>query len=179
MLSHHENIQTAIARMTSPDIRDHYDIKDPYDGDIAYDILTLQPPIFCRGTTGIDSLTTVIRQIYAHAMIGGDGIAQTQWFKDAEKENHILSYAWALMGDNEEDAAAAQLVRAQTIQKMGGRAGTDDPSFKELCTSEMMNKTFWSQYHFRLYYPVYSWRINDILEQSPSVKATESIVMMD
>ena len=172
-------MQTATVKMTSTDIRDHYDIQDSYGAKVAHKILTVHPPQLCSGSTGIDSLTTVLRRVYAHAMIGPDGLAQTQWVKDAEQNNPILAYAWTLMGNTEEDATAAQLVRARTIQSMGGIAGTDDPSFKELCTSDMMNRTFWSQRHFCLCYPVYSWMTYNILEQSPSVKATESIIMMD
>ncbi|KAF9766900.1 hypothetical protein IL306_000597 [Fusarium sp. DS 682] len=164
---------------SSGDIRDRYDIKDDYERRIASRILNLQPPTDCEGTTGLDALIVVLRRIYTATMLGPTGLAQTEWMKNAEEENPILKHAWHFMGDSEEEKLAAGRARANLIEALGTEMNAGTASFKELCTSSLMNRTFWSQVPLSLFWPTLYVPSMRLVHQDPNDRADTNLVRLN
>ncbi|KAG5797261.1 hypothetical protein H9Q69_003730 [Fusarium xylarioides] len=164
------------SQQISNDVRDLYDITDDYQGQTASDILELQPPTDCENTTGLDALIVVLRRIYTATMFGPRGLAQLDWVKEAEEKNPILKHAWHVMGDNSEERLAANEARSDLITALGSEMNAGVASFKDLCTSPLMNKTFWSQVHLSLSWPVLYLPSGKVVHQSPEDRATTNLV---
>ncbi|RKK14671.1 hypothetical protein BFJ68_g206 [Fusarium oxysporum] len=166
-------------QQTSDDIRDRYDITDHYKAEIASHILELQPPTDCEGTTGLDALVVVLRRIYSASMLGPTGLAKKDWYQKCEQENPIIKHAWHVMGDSMEERAAAGKARADLISLLSSQMNAGVASFKELCTSSLMNRTIWSQLDFCILWPILRSPSMEIVHQDPNVRATESLVILD
>ncbi|KAF4446215.1 hypothetical protein F53441_10100 [Fusarium austroafricanum] len=165
--------------MDSNDIRKRYDISDPHQGRIASNILELRPPLGCETTTGLDALIVVIRRIYTATMFRRHGIRDDEWVKEAEAANPILKHAWHMMGDSDKDMSDASRARAELISTLGEEMNAGTSSFKELCTSSLMNRTFWSQDVFSLCHPTLCINAMQLKAETPDDKATMSMVIMD
>ncbi|KAJ3547666.1 hypothetical protein NM208_g1388 [Fusarium decemcellulare] len=132
------------------DIRTHYSITKDAAG-VSW-ILTMRPPTttcanICPVTAGMDCLLVVLRHIYSLYMTGKDGLAHQDWFKEAESRNAILRFAWRVFGDlglKNEDASRDKA-------KFLDQVSFSKESFLAICSSDLMNTTFWSQTPFRLF----------------------------
>ncbi|KAI7770457.1 hypothetical protein LZL87_002828 [Fusarium oxysporum] len=167
------------SQQTSNDVRDRYNITDDHQGQTASDILELQPPTDCEHTTGLDALIVVLRRIYTATMFGPRGLAQVDWVKEAEEENPILKHAWHVMGDNNDERLAANKARADLIATLGTEMNAGVASFKDLCTSPLMNKTFWSQVHLSLFWPTLYLPSGKVVRQSPEDRATTNLIHLN
>ncbi|SCN96738.1 uncharacterized protein FFE2_08583 [Fusarium fujikuroi] len=167
------------SRQVLTDVRDLYDITNDFEGQTASDILELQPPTDCEHTTGLDALITVLRRIYTATMFGPRGLAQQSWVKDAEEKNPILKHAWHILGDSSEERLAANKARSDLITVLGNEMNAGAASFKDLCTSPLMNKTFWSQVHLSLFWPALYLPSGKVVRQSPEDRATTNLVHLN
>ncbi|EWY87432.1 hypothetical protein FOYG_11632 [Fusarium oxysporum NRRL 32931] len=167
------------SQQTSNDVRDRYDITNEHQGQTASNILELQPPTDCEHTTGLDALIVVLRRIYTATMFGPHGLAQVEWVKAAEEENPILKHAWHVMGDSNEERLAANKARADLIATLGTEMNAGVASFKDLCTSPLMNKTFWSQVHLSLFWPTLYLPSGKVVRQSPEDRATTNLIHLN
>ncbi|XEV05154.1 hypothetical protein FSHL1_010441 [Fusarium sambucinum] len=137
--------------MTSSDIREVYDFEDK-DLYTAAACLDTFPPVWShqRNHSGLDCLIVVLRRIYSSHMLDSNVMKTLSWLPKSESMNPILTHAWHVFGcspDAIERTDADRQVVNQYLHKNGF-----DPrgSFESLCTSSLMNETFWSQKEFRL-----------------------------
>ncbi|KAF4992940.1 hypothetical protein FDECE_13555 [Fusarium decemcellulare] len=143
--------------MESQDIRRHYDITTEMAA--PSHILQLRPPPASSPgpTTGLDCLVVVLRRIYAYLAVGSKGVSHEIWFKEAESDNPILSYAWLMFGNPRDDGARRRIAQAKSALIAAlPRASPDAPqdvSFQELCTSDLMNKSLWCERLFHMFHP--------------------------
>ncbi|KAF4995690.1 hypothetical protein FDECE_12719 [Fusarium decemcellulare] len=132
------------------DIRTHYSITE--DAAAVSWILAMRPPTtpcadICPITTGMDCLLVVIQHIYSLYMTGKDGLAHQDWFKEAESRNPILHFAWRVFGDLGLKDEEASKDKAQFLDQVS----FSKERFLAICSSDLMNTTFWSQTPFRLF----------------------------
>jgi hypothetical protein len=83
------------------------------------------------------------------------------------------------MGDSMEERAAAGKARADLISLLSSQMNAGVASFKELCTSSLMNRTIWSQLDFSILWPILQLPSMEIVHQDPDIRATESLVILD
>ncbi|KAF4975985.1 hypothetical protein FZEAL_7292 [Fusarium zealandicum] len=137
--------------MELQDIRACYDIVDQ-EAAVHWHLQMRPPPSTSLGPcTGLGCLTFVLRNIYSHAMLGPQFLAQTAWFKNSESQNPLLAFAWLMFEEprhgDEEAATRATETRAKLFKTLPMARDT----FRDLCTSKLMNDTFWSLEPFRLF----------------------------
>ena len=155
------------------DIRRRYNIRGP-DVTIAADILRRRyPTVGEQAMPGFDCLVVVLRSIYSNMMIGNG--TPIDWSAAAEEKNPILGYAWSLFDSDEKEKEVSLKRRSAVLQAISGH-GT---SFGVLCTSALMNETFWSQDIFRLSRNLRCIGTGQIVERSADEIARASILEFD
>ncbi|RKL47055.1 hypothetical protein BFJ72_g2792 [Fusarium proliferatum] len=118
--------------------------------DVIAAILEGRPPHFepQDARSGFDCLIVVLRRIYSHVML--DLVPLPAWKGASEEENPILRLAWHLFGDEQTQREDAKRARHEVFGILDKKRISHKSSFEQLCTSSLMNKTFWSQDEFRL-----------------------------
>ncbi|KIL95576.1 hypothetical protein FAVG1_00313 [Fusarium avenaceum] len=160
------------------DIRTRYDIEHIHWGRVASEILQLQPPLECDQTTGLDALVVVIRRIYSFTMFPPDSLTKLVpgWFDEAEKKNPILRLSWQVIGDDPEQASVFREARNELIERFDHGFNAGSASFYELCTSSIMNRTFWGHYAFCLrWHPLHIDTMETVPETADERAATNII----
>ncbi|RKL46851.1 hypothetical protein BFJ72_g2591 [Fusarium proliferatum] len=162
------------------DIRRHHDIRSP-NADVVFFILQTRPPIIpdISNTTGLQCMTAIFRRIYSHNMLGPDGLANTQHFRQAEAENPVMSFAWQMFG---QDLSSRQLRHdawMKTKTHLEQREVDVSATFEELCTSRMMNHTYWSQNEMRLLEPKMCCETWRTVGENTEEIASSSLVSLD
>ncbi|KAF4472479.1 hypothetical protein FALBO_604 [Fusarium albosuccineum] len=143
--------------MNTDDIRQHYHLIHDA-GTISWILKMRQPPpVSIENITGLDCLLVVLRRIYCEYMLGSDGIAQKQWFKDAEARNPLLRHAWLMNGEpvskvqHEREAISDALERSKkNLVKELQKFQDPNASFLDMCTGTLMNATLWGYEPFHL-----------------------------
>lgn len=126
--------------------------------------LMSRPPLYQSfdETTGIDCLTMVLRRLHAHTMIGPHGFLRFRSFQDAEKDNAIIRHSWQKFGTEPHERRDATASWRMLKPELGHHGLRADASLGDICTSVLMNKTYWSQNEMRLLEPkvcLESWQI--------------------
>ncbi|CAG7565830.1 unnamed protein product [Fusarium equiseti] len=139
--------------MKSTDIRRNYDFER--DARAAATRLANYPPRWHGGkrASGIDCLLVVIRHIYCNGMMSPNLDQELEWFKDSEAKNPILGHAWHVFGNEKAEMETSTKDRRKVNADLERLGFHDPPSFTQICDSELMNETFWSQDIFRLSHP--------------------------
>ncbi|KAF5644484.1 hypothetical protein F52700_2483 [Fusarium sp. NRRL 52700] len=137
-----------ISKMNN-DIRDRHQLNGP-NIDVVAAILEGRPPQFAPNDAqpGFDCLIVVLRRIYSHVML--DLVPLPAWMKTSEEANPILRLAWHLFGNDVAQREDAIKARHEAFRSLTAKGISHTSSFEELCSSSLMNKTFWSQDEFRL-----------------------------
>ncbi|KAJ3544891.1 hypothetical protein NM208_g2796 [Fusarium decemcellulare] len=166
---------------TYPDIRDQYEI---FGRDAAVVALLMEAwsqlyLLKVKGHTGIECLIMVLQRIYSHGMLGPQGLAKRDWFKPAEDNNPILSHAWHMFDQTKKARRRAGQARRELFQSLMNTVDLANASFNELCRSELMNRTFWSQDDFRLYQPLYNMTTHKVDDLDPGKLAEASLLHLD
>ncbi|KAF4472485.1 hypothetical protein FALBO_610 [Fusarium albosuccineum] len=165
----------------SPDIRDHYDVfgRDAAAVASLLESLSIMDGLKPRGPTGLNCLIMMLQRIYSHAMLGPDGLAKKDWFKVAEDNNPILSHAWHMFGQTRKARRTAGEARRELFESLVNTVDLANASFNELCRSELMNRTFWSQDDFRLYQPLYNMTTHKVDDLDRGKLAEASLLHLD
>ncbi|KAF5580284.1 uncharacterized protein FSUBG_13437 [Fusarium subglutinans] len=131
------------------DIRVHHKLHGP-NIDVVAAILEGRPPQFAHADAqpGFDCLIVVLRRIYSHVML--DLVPPPAWMQASEEANPILRLAWHLFGDDVVQREEAIKARHEAFGALNAKGISHKSSFEEICSSSLMNKTFWSQDEFRL-----------------------------
>ncbi|EKJ75742.1 hypothetical protein FPSE_03922 [Fusarium pseudograminearum CS3096] len=166
--------------MESSDIRDRYDF-DGKDMHIATARLDTYPPLWkgSKTSSGIDCLIVVIRRIYSCYVIDTDFKDAVHWVAMAEKQNPILRHAWHVFGNSPDNVARTTEDRKSLEKVLNSLGITPQASFKDICGSSMMNKTFWSHDWFRLSHPPFDTATGKPIDLSPDEIAKLSTLELD
>ncbi|KAJ4179280.1 hypothetical protein NW755_012624 [Fusarium falciforme] len=163
--------------MDSDDIRKRLPTSDHND-DAAAVILETRPP-FCSirdKHSGLDCLITVLRRIYTDSFLGPNGLAQKEWFAAAESENPILTHAWHMFGQGEEDVRKATEARNSLLKSLQEMGMTGEESFSELDRSPLMAKTFWGQSELVLFHPKFDAMTLEVFSSTKQEKGEGSLI---
>ncbi|KAL2681361.1 hypothetical protein Neosp_008972 [[Neocosmospora] mangrovei] len=163
--------------MDSDDIRKRFPMSDHND-DIAAVILETRPP-FCSTRdkhSGLDCLITVLRRIYSDSFLGPNGLAQREWLAEAESENPILTHAWHMFGQGEEDVQKATEARSSLLKSLQEMDMTGEESFSDLDRSPLMAKTFWGQSELVLFHPRFDYATGELFSYTTQQKGEQSLV---
>ncbi|KAM0218062.1 hypothetical protein ACHAPQ_004241 [Fusarium lateritium] len=114
--------------------------------------------------------------MFGHATIAN---SPSGWLDKAERDNPILRLSWHFIGDSPEQASAYQEARNNLINNLGHGLDAGSASFYELCTSSLMNQTFWSHDAFSLFWPLLRIETMEIVDQTPDEKAAANIIQFD
>ncbi|KAF5575865.1 hypothetical protein FPCIR_12916 [Fusarium pseudocircinatum] len=162
------------------DLRRVYDI---YSRDVKRISIILQTrhPIAPKGSesTGLQCMTAILRRIHSHAMLGPQGLAKADHFKQAEIQNPIIRFSWQMF----ETDVSTRYIRTTDWAKM--KSQLDEcglqtaASFQELCSSSMMNHTYWSQNEMRLLEPKMCLQTWQTINESTEEIASSSLVTLD
>ncbi|RBR25201.1 uncharacterized protein FIESC28_02109 [Fusarium coffeatum] len=139
--------------MESTDIRRIFELER--DAQAAATRLANFPPkgLKMKKSSGIDCLVVIIRHIYCNGMMSPNLDQELEWFKDSEAKNPILGHAWHVFGNEKAEIERSTKDRDNVNVDLGRMGFRDPPSFMEICDSNLMNETFWSQDIFRLSHP--------------------------
>ncbi|KAG9498452.1 hypothetical protein J7337_009257 [Fusarium musae] len=162
------------------DLRRFYDIHS-HNVESASIILQTRHPMAPKGSesTGLLCMTAILRRIHSHAMLGPEGLAKADHFKQAEIENPIIRFSWQMF---ERDASTKKLRTADwakmksQLQECGLETTA---SFEDLCNSRMMNHTYWSQNEMRLMEPKVCLETWQIINESTEEIASSSLVTLN
>ncbi|KAG5797240.1 hypothetical protein H9Q69_003709 [Fusarium xylarioides] len=162
------------------DIRGVYDIHSR-DVERISTILQTRHPIAPKGSesTGLQCMAAILRRIHSHAMLGPEGLAKADHFKQAEIDNPIIRFSWQMF----ERDVSMRRIRAADWAKMKSQLQDcglqTTASFEELCKSGMMNHTYWSQNEMRLLEPKMCLETWQVVNESTEEIASSSLVTLD
>lgn len=133
--------------MESSDIRESYDF-DGKEKRIAQTLLDNCPPLWkgAQSSSELDCLIVLLRRIYSCFLTTTKGITKDLgWISTSEAKNPILGHAWHVFGDSPEDVSRATKDREKLEEALTSLSINPSASFEDLCTSTLMNETFWAQ----------------------------------
>lgn len=171
-----DNTQDSLAG----DLRRVYDIHSD-NNDVVAIILETRHPVAAKNSdsTGLQCMTAVLRRINSHVMLGPEGLANTQHFRSAEAENPIIRFSWQMFG---REASGIHMRHSDwmTTKKQLKNCGLKvSATFEELCTSRMMNHSYWSQNEMRLLEPKMCLDTWQVVNEDTEEIASSSLVTLD
>ncbi|KAF5974280.1 hypothetical protein FBULB1_7838 [Fusarium bulbicola] len=130
-------------------------------------------------SNGLGCLTAVLRRIHSRVMLGPEGLAKADHYQQAEIENPIIRFSWQMF----ERGRASRQARSEDWKKVKKQLEdqglqTSAP-FEELCTSSMMNHTYWSQNEMRLLEPKMCLETWQVIDENTEEIASSSLVTLD
>ncbi|KAF4415656.1 hypothetical protein FACUT_13216 [Fusarium acutatum] len=171
-----DNIQEPLAG----DLRRAYDIHSDNNDEVAI-ILETRHPVAANNShsTGLQCLTAVIRRINSHVMLGPEGLAITQHFQSAEAENPIIRFSWLIFGRDPSELEMRYRDWMSTKRELVKRGLKVSETFETLCTSRMMNQSYWSQNEMRLLKPKMCLETWQVVNEDTEEIASASLVTLD
>ncbi|KAG4259213.1 hypothetical protein FPRO04_07516 [Fusarium proliferatum] len=162
------------------DIRRVYDIHSCDVESVSTLLQTRHPPSPRRSeSSGLQCMTAILRRIHSHAMLGPEGLAKADHFKQAEIENPIIRFSWQMF----ERDPLTRNIRSADWLKMKGQLQEcglqTTASFEDLCFSGMMNHTYWSQNEMRLLEPKVCLETWQVIDENTEEIASSSLVTLD
>ncbi|KAG5821636.1 hypothetical protein H9Q74_000017 [Fusarium xylarioides] len=165
---------------------DDGDIRKEYqptgrDADVVASILETRPPRYVTPVKhcGFPCLITVMRRINSHMMLAPNGLVRSQSWRQAENNNPIISHSWQMFGP---ERGARELSHRSfgDITKTLPSLGVDpSASFYKLCTSSLMNQTYWSRDELRLFEPKVCLETWELVGEEPNEIAESSVVRLN
>ncbi|KAM5508950.1 hypothetical protein FOXYSP1_11916 [Fusarium oxysporum f. sp. phaseoli] len=162
------------------DIRKEYRLTGR-DGDVVASILETRPPrcIAPVKTCGFSCIVTVLRRINSHMMLAPNGVLNSQSWRQAEANNPFISHSWQMFGP-ERDTRKLSQYSLDDVRKRLCRLDIDiSSSFHRLCTSSLMNETYWSRDEMRLLEPKVCLKSWKLVGEDPKKIAESSVVRLD
>ncbi|KAF5533597.1 hypothetical protein FPHYL_13592 [Fusarium phyllophilum] len=171
-----ENIQEPLAG----DLRRAYNIHSDNNDEVAL-ILETRHPLAANKThsTGLQCLTAVLRRINSHVMLGPEGLANTQHFQSAEAENPIIRFSWLMFGRDPSELEMRHRDWMSTKKELVNRGLKVSETFETLCTSRMMNQSYWSQDEMRLLAPKMCLETWQVVNEDTEEIASAGLVTLD
>ncbi|KAF5623668.1 hypothetical protein F25303_11772 [Fusarium sp. NRRL 25303] len=171
-----ENAQEPLAG----DLRKIYDIHSDNNGIVAV-ILETRHPVAASNShsTGLQCLTAVLRRVNSHVMLGPEGLANTQHFRSAEAENPIIRFSWLMFGRDPSKMEMRYKDWMSTKRELVKRGLKVSDTFEALCTSSMMNQSYWSQDEMRLLEPKICLETWQVINETTEEIASASLVTLD
>ncbi|KAF4342767.1 hypothetical protein FBEOM_3289 [Fusarium beomiforme] len=158
------------------DIRSRYKLAGPHAAIVAHILESRdQPASKNAALPGFDCLIVVLRRIYSLVMLA-DG-KPLGWLKASEEQNPLLRFAWHLFENGKEEEAFSD--RKQILNALQSKGLSGRSSFEALCTSSLMNETFWSQDDFRLTDILYYMDSREEAEGSRDETARDSLLELN